>query len=216
MQSIDLSGLFPSFFPEFLTSWPAGTAEGMSDFFVALLLLLFVLFLGFLIRSTYKAWSSVSGLSRCLENESEGTVFLNRKDLLHRIREREGPEKHLWEEFDETLIEKIGEQKLFNVYDADYFFNASTLAPGITESRLLAAVPGFLTAIGVVGTFVGLQLGLSELNIGNDVAVEEMKAGLAHVISGAKLAFKTSVWGVLLSVFFNLIEKSLENSIRKK
>ncbi|MGB1091994.1 MAG: anti-phage ZorAB system protein ZorA, partial [Oceanobacter sp.] len=124
----------------------------------------------------------------------------------------------VWQEFNKTLIEvrERDQLKLCNVYDADYFFNAASLAPGITESRLMAAVPGFLTAIGVIGTFVGLQLGLSELNIGNDAAVEEMKAGLAHVISGAKLAFMTSVWGVALSVAFNFIEKWLENGVRKR
>ena len=81
---------------------------------------------------------------------------------------------------------------------------------------MIAAVPGFLTAFGVIGTFVGLQLGLSELNIGNDVAVSEMKAGLAQVISGAKIAFMTSVWGVTLSVFFNFIEKGLERVARSR
>lgn len=121
-------------------------------------------------------------------------------------------------EFDETLIEVETEDGLIlhNTFDADYFFNASSLAREITENRLLAAVPGFLTAIGVVGTFVGLQLGLSELNIGNNADVSEMKAGIAHVISGAKIAFMTSVWGVFLSVVFNFFEKFLESGVRRR
>jgi len=127
-----------------------------------------------------------------------------------------GDEGHLWKEFDDTLVEvKEGDGAcLYSIYDASHFFNSSTLARGITESRMLAAVPGFLTALGVIGTFVGLQLGLSELNIGSDVAVEEMKSGLAHVIGGAKIAFMTSVWGVALSVVFNVIEKGLESRVR--
>jgi hypothetical protein len=81
---------------------------------------------------------------------------------------------------------------------------------------MIAAVPGFLTAIGVIGTFVGLQLGLSDLNIAGNVDVNEMKDGIAGVINGAKIAFMTSVWGVLLSVIFNFTEKSFEQVIRKK
>jgi hypothetical protein len=128
------------------------------------------------------------------------------------------PGGYLWQEFNETLIEVENNDSvnLYSTLDAKYFFNNSTLAAEITESRMLAAVPGFLTAFGVIGTFVGLQLGLSELNIGNDVAVSEMKTGLAHVISGAKTAFMTSVWGVVLSVLFNFFEKFLEIIARSK
>ncbi len=78
---------------------------------------------------------------------------------------------HLWLEFDETLIEirEDGVTQLFNTFDAVYFFNSSTLAKGVTNNRLIAAVPGFLTAIGVIGTFVGLQIGLSGMDISADV-----------------------------------------------
>ena len=143
---------------------------------------------------------------------------MNRQALRDKASKVKHDAGHLWKEFDETFIEaKVGEDvHLHNIYDASHFFNSSTLAGGITESRMLAAVPGFLTALGVIGTFVGLQLGLSELNIGNDAAVQEMKAGLAHVISGAKIAFMTSVWGVTLSVLFNFIEKWLESFVRSR
>jgi len=49
------------------------------------------------------------------------------------------------------LIEvKENETHLYNTFDAAYFFNATTLAKGVTDNRLVAAVPGFLTAIGVM------------------------------------------------------------------
>ncbi len=122
-----------------------------------------------------------------------------------------------WLEFNETLVEtkSIEGSRLQNTMDAGFFFNTISLAGGITESRLLAAVPGFLTALGVIGTFIGLQLGLSELKIGSGVDIEEMKNGLASVISGASIAFMTSIWGVGLSVLFNVIEKNVEKSVRK-
>ena len=120
----------------------------------------------------------------------------------------------IWLEFDETLI--VSENKLHNTIDAQHFFNTYSLARPLTENRLLAAVPGFLTAIGVIGTFIGLQLGLAELQIGSDVDVSTMKAGLSHVISGASIAFMSSICGVLLSVIFNFIEKLIEKEIRKK
>lgn len=213
-QKLDISGLWPDF-----SSLPSiESVADLSALFVASLIALFVIFLIIVFWSWVKANSRIHWLNRLLSQESGDSVFQNRNNLLVKADKRKGTEAHLWREFDETLMEvREGDKhKLCNVYDADYFFNAATLAPGITESRLIAAVPGFLTAIGVIGTFIGLQLGLSELNIGNDVAVDEMKDGLASVISGAKFAFMTSVWGVLLSVLFNFIEKWLENGVRKR
>lgn len=212
-QRLDMSGLWPDFY----SFSSLETVADLSTIFVILLIALFLVFLGVGAFRFWEANARIKWLIRFLSEENEDTVFQSRHDLKNKADDRKGAEAHLWKEFDETLIEgkDAGQYKLYNVYDADYFFNATSLAPGITESRLIAAVPGFLTAIGVIGTFIGLQLGLSQLNIGNDVAVDEMKDGLAHVISGAKFAFMTSVWGVFLSVLFNFIEKWLEGKLRK-
>ena len=74
-------------------------------------------------------------------------------------------------------------------------------------------MPGILTAIGVVGTFAGLQMGLAALSGsvsataaagGSELGeVESLKQGIFAMISGASIAFMTSLWGVALSVSFN-------------
>jgi hypothetical protein len=81
---------------------------------------------------------------------------------------------------------------------------------------LLAAVPGFLTAIGVIGTFAGLQLGLGPLGALDpaNAKVDDLTHGIFGMIGGASIAFMTSVWGVLISVLFNFFEKCLERNIR--
>lgn len=43
-----------------------------------------------------------------------------------------------------------------------------------------------------------------------------LRQGIGNMISGASVAFMTSVWGVTLSVLFNLSEKILERYIRKE
>src|SRR5690606_21018501 len=105
----------------------------------------------------------------------------------------------LWREFDESLVYSADKTRLSNTLDAEHFFNYHTLAYGLTSSRLLAAVPTFLTAIGVLGTFLGLTLGLKGLQI-NAADVETLKDGISVMINGAAVAFMTSVWGVLLSL----------------
>lgn len=123
--------------------------------------------------------------------------------------------KDLWREFDESLVYSADLTKLYNTLDADHFFNARTMAGDLTSNRLLAATPSFLTAIGVLGTFLGLTLGLSGLNFSSN-ELTELKAGINQMISGAGLAFVSSVWGVFLSLILNWIEKQTERGVLKK
>ena len=118
----------------------------------------------------------------------------------------------LWKEFDETLIVSSDGKLLNNTIDAEHFFNNQTLAPHIADSRLVAAVPGFLTAIGVIGTFAGLQLGLGSINFSGDI--QEQSKDIQLVIASASVAFLTSVWGISLSVLFNFYEKWLEQNVK--
>lgn len=194
------------------------TSDELSTLFVVVLWFIAGAFFLWSLWQFWTAKSSVFTLNRLLEKTTEETLAADRQSLIDNI-QNGGKKKlsHLWGEFDETLIEINGTDglpKLHNTFDASYFFNTTTLAQGITESRILVAVPGFLTAIGVIGTFSGLQLGLADLNISGNVDVNQMKDGVAGVINGAKIAFVTSVWGVALSLAFNFIEKVLESKIR--
>lgn len=123
---------------------------------------------------------------------------------------------NLWREFDESLAYSADGKILSNTLDADHFFNEKSLARSLTGNRLLAAVPAFLTAMGVLGTFVGLQLGLASLELTSESDVNVLKSGIFSMMSGASTAFVTSVWGVALSLFFNFIEKLLERIVRRK
>lgn len=215
-NTLNLGQLMPEF-DTILNGFPNTGAE-LSAWFVAVLLGLTVLFLLISLRQVFLARQRIEWINDLLKGHTSESIARNRQELIEKAQETKHEAGHLWLEFDETLIEDqhLGRVNLYNTYDAAYFFNNSTLAAGITESRLLAAVPGFLTALGVIGTFVGLQLGLSELNIAGDVSIEEMKGGIAGVINGAKFAFMTSVWGVALSVLFNFIEKWIERIARSK
>ena len=216
MDKINLSQLLPEWGAIF-NGFPQ-TGTELSAWFVVSLLALTIFFLGFSLLKVGQARQRINWLGDLLKDQTSESIADNRLTLVEKAQNIKHEAGHLWLEFDETLVEtdQSGKVKLHNTYDAAYFFNTSTLAAGITESRLLAAVPGFLTALGVIGTFIGLQLGMAQLNIAGDVSIEEMKTGVAGVINGAKFAFMTSVWGVALSVLFNVIEKSIERIARRK
>ena len=209
------------FEPGFVNYIESIFGSGLSFIFVISLIVITLAFGIASFLSYRKSIKNVNSLKSTLLGITIDNIASKRRDIDQRLGELDDKHasiKHLWREFDETLIEvrKEGLIHLYNTFDASHFFNTHTLAKGVTENRLIAAVPGFLTAIGVIGTFIGLQIGLAELNISSDVSVDEMKTGVAGVIGGAKVAFLTSVWGVFLSVAFNAFEKVLDQKIRSK
>ncbi len=79
--------------------------------------------------------------------------------------------------------------------------------PPLLRSRLIPAGAAILTGLGVLGTFAGLLLGLSGLQL--DGNMERLQAEIRQVAQGASVAFETSVWGVSLSLVLTLLEKNL-------
>jgi hypothetical protein len=115
----------------------------------------------------------------------------------------------LWREWDDSLLLEAGAaefpSKLMRTVDASHIFNERSLAEGLAHSRLIAATPGLLTALGVLGAFVGLQLGLKGLNLG----AGEIEKSIPDLVSSLSVKFSASIWGILTSIAFNVLEKPL-------
>lgn len=211
---------FGLLWPNFKSLWDAlaGNApwstNALSASVVIVLITLFVLFGLRVMYGAFLAAKRLRFLSTLIKDVNEDNLAAKRNDLAARARQNEDV-GGLWLEFDESLVSSADKRRLWNTIDAEYFFNTSTLAAGITESRLIAAVPGFLTALGVIGTFAGLQLGLSGLDL-NQGSLDQTSGQIQRIIDSAAVAFLTSVWGIGTSVLFNLFEKAIEQSLRKR
>lgn len=210
--TFDLTSLLPKF--SFLFNGGMTEGEGLSAFFVLLLLIIAGLFFGYAVYGYFSAAKKIRFYKDLLANVDQNELAGKQRDLRNKALEHEGYGR-LWREFDESLVKSSDGKRLFNTLDAAHFFNVSTLAGRLTQNRLLAAVPGFLTAIGVVGTFVGLQLALSQLQLQQNAGVEELRDGIGSLINGASIAFMTSIWGIGTSLLFNFGEKFLERGVRK-
>lgn len=187
-----------------------GTTNGISAWFWSFTCFIFLLSLFFLIKHYLNFIERNKALRSLLDGQSRETLAYSRREILQRAQKLNANNiGHLWQEFDESLVLSSDKKQLFNSIDAEHFFNAKTLATGLTASRLLAATPSFLVAIGVLGTFVGLTIGLEGL-VGNTAEIETLKSGINKLISGAAVAFMTSVWGVAFSLLLNLCEKLFE------
>lgn len=199
-----------------------GATEGLSTIFWVIMVAIFSLAmcgLGYVWLSFRQNLAALNGLLDGLD----GTQLAEtRRSVEQRARVLEPqPIGELWLEFDESLVISADGTTLYNTLEAEQFFNVRTLAPGLSGSRLLMAVPSFLVAVGVLGTFVGLTVGLSSLDIGSttdvtDAAMQTLREGIGNLIASAAVAFMTSVWGVLLSLLLNVIEKNAERVALKR
>ncbi|MBZ9610849.1 anti-phage ZorAB system protein ZorA [Rheinheimera maricola] len=203
--------------PEFSRLWAGDftSPEGLSAVFIALLFALAIFFSVMSVINYFRASRHLRFYKRLLKGLTLEQLLDKRRELVNTALQNQTYGR-LWREFDESLVHIPQKQRLCNTLDAGHFFNTHTISRGLTENRLLAAVPGFLTAIGVIGTFAGLQLGLGPLGALDpaNAKVDDLTHGIFGMIGGASIAFMTSVWGVLISVLFNFFEKCLERNIR--
>lgn len=69
-----------------------------------------------------------------------------------------------------------------------------------------SGVSGTLTGLGILGTFLGLSMGLGAFS-GDDIFTISDNVG--SLLSGMKVAFHTSVYGIFFSLVFNFVYRSI-------
>ena len=124
---------------------------------------------------------------------------------------------HLWWEYresfvfpDESEASVLDDHQLAvkNSQSPHNFFNEETIIERHIDLRRLEAASTTLTSIGILGTFIGLTIGIAGLshNLDNFASADLTKA-LTILLKGASLAFVTSVVGMSLAITFSCIEK---------
>ena len=124
----------------------------------------------------------------------EDTAFFEQKDLQEafnkyrlrvkgsRTRRRAGAPCDMEEYINEDFLDRVG----MNFYNS--------------------GVSGTLTGMGILGTFLGLSMGLGAFS-GDDIFTISDNVG--SLLSGMKVAFHTSVYGIFFSLVFSMIYRSL-------
>ena len=93
-----------------------------------------------------------------------------------------------------TFLHKTNSPTDIGDYIGEYEIN------NYTHRRLVEMVPDILTSLGILGTFVGLVLGLRGFNPNS---YEAMSSSVEGLIGGIKVAFVTSIYGLSLSLTFS-------------
>ena len=70
--------------------------------------------------------------------------------------------------------------------------------------QLAELIPGLLTSLGILGTFMGLMSGLTSMDFSN---AEGTIQSIPQLLSGMRFAFATSVAGIACSLVFNMVNR---------
>lgn len=126
--------------------------------------------------------------------------------------------RHAWQEFAESLIlPREGEPlRVRNTQEPSAFFNDATVVQPVIHNRFFDTVPSHLVGLGILGTFLGLAAGVGlasgELNSEDP---KQVQAALSTLLSGASLAFVTSIFGLGSSIVFLFFERLLVGSVHR-
>lgn len=124
---------------------------------------------------------------------------------------------HLWWEYRESFVfpdeSESGmldkhELVVKNSQSPHNFFNEETIIERHIDLRRLESASTTLTSIGILGTFVGLTVGIAGLSHNlTEFNSANLTEALTLLLKGASLAFITSVVGISLAITFSCIEK---------
>jgi len=78
------------------------------------------------------------------------------------------------------------------------------LIDSVIHRESLNQVAGAMTGLGILGTFLGLSLGLQSFNTGTTA---EITNSIEPLMEGIKVAFHTSIYGMIFSLIFNYVYK---------
>ena len=118
--------------------------------------------------------------------------------------------KDSWHSYREQCSEK-GNQ-IASLSHADvHFANIEPPASGFSKQ-----IAGILTSIGILGTFIGITVGLGQ--IGADMSggsSEDMQNAMSSLISSLGVSFRTSIWGLISSMVITAVTNSEITKLEK-
>jgi len=125
--------------------------------------------------------------------------------------------KHLWSEYAETLhpqkeVGADGQSKVVrwrSTATAETFFSDSATVYAPLRADFYKHIPGILTGLGIIGTFLGLIAGLSSFDVSDPTKAQ---SELRNLINAVGHAFFVSGIAIALAMIATWLEKSILTS----
>ena len=157
---------------------------------------------------------TLTGFCKCIYPLLRNAALLNRA-VVKLEKNTAAGERPLWREarFLGRSLRNEWQQFLLNAGQLDLrgipcdtreYINEETVIDKPGHSQLAELIPGLLTSLGILGTFMGLMQGLTSVDFTN---AEGTIQSIPQLLSGMRFAFATSVAGIACSLVFNMLNR---------
>lgn len=190
-----------------------GKGSGLGEPSNVFVMLAFFLTVAVIFFLSYRCLGTGRKMRECLEKagvEIQSLSMVAGGDVLKEMQSREKffGESRLdaaFSEFNEDVerIALAGEThkiKIGTKGNIEDYINEELMESAI-QNNFLNQVPATLTGLGILGTFLGLSIGLNSFELSGTAAEVEGKIG--PLMDGIKVAFHTSICGLCFSILFN-------------
>ena len=113
--------------------------------------------------------------------------------------------KPAWNAFEKTLTRT--DDAVYSTTDAAEFFSMQSLTQGLNMT-FWQNYGGIFTGLGILGTFVGLTVGLSGVDVTSG-DIDTLKGSIANLLAGVGTAFLTSLVGIGAAIVYNIAHHGL-------
>ena len=196
-------------FLNLLLPWENAPNDQISDGFVYVILLSFIILLGYFLWATFSRCRLIDSLTKELQKFNRPAQPHIKQELKEKFAHN-NEFAEAWQEFEDSLITRKRNENQEIVYktdEASLFFSADRLLEHHLNLRFWNSVPAVLVGFGILGTFVGLVWGLIPFSGIDFTQTDQIQSAIKELLSGVSTAFVTSVWGMLTSLVFNWLEK---------
>jgi gas vesicle protein len=114
--------------------------------------------------------------------------------------------------YKETITIEVTDKKQTNTPALELFSEFHTCSAYKINLRLLDTASGTLVGLGLLGTFLGLTLGIKDFD---SSSTQNIQNSIQVLLSGMGTAFLTSLVGMLLSMIYTFCDKYWRNRLSK-
>lgn len=124
--------------------------------------------------------------------------------------------RFIWNDFRKSLIryktDKV--EKIYSASDAAEYFSYRNFTRGMNMT-FWNGYGGIFTGLGILGTFIGLTVGLHDIDMAN-TDIEVLKTAIASLLSGVQFAFLTSLLGIFFAILYGPVHNRNVNKLKKR
>lgn len=161
-----------------------------------------------------KVYSTLSQVIKKIDALKGSAFDENLDKTLDVIFKESGVLENIWKEFKDTLHKQTeidsstGQQRVVRMRltaPAEVYFRTDIIVDTPLKADFFKHLPGILTGVGIIGTFVGLLSGLQNFHISDNNT--QVQSSLNALLTGVSDAFLVSASAISLAMLITLIEK---------